>query len=120
MRELAKNENVVSSHNIVQYFDELGRNTYYFNRKTGKWVEKRWIRLSDGRDKEIHVWTSDGYWRKHEYDIFRSRLVREFDSHANRRNLLDLRRAWNPHDNEISEEIELGKLKQDKPAEALF
>jgi len=104
MRAKKPNENVVDNRNITEFFDELGRNTYYFNKKTHSWVEKQWIRLSNGADKEIFVKTSGGYYRQHYYDIYKCLLVKEIDSHGNK-NLLAKRQQWNPKDNEISQEI---------------
>ena len=104
-RAKKSNETVLkNTRRTIEYKDELGRNTYYLNERTGVWYEKEWVRLADGRDKESHVWGSNGYWRKHFYDIHTGLLMEEIDSHGSK-NLLDKRRAWNQKDNEISQEI---------------
>ena len=87
-RAKKSNETVFkNTRNTIEYKDELGRNTYYMNLKEGKWYEKEWIRLADGRDKESHVWGSNGYWRKHFYDIHTGLLTHEIDSN-HQKNLL--------------------------------
>lgn len=87
----------------VEYFDSLGRNTYYCNRE-GKWVNKEWVRLPNGLDYETRVQTSGGYWRIHHYDIHTGKLLSELDSKGEK-NLIDKRRQWNINDTQISAEI---------------
>jgi len=101
MRALNKNETKKQRGSMVEYFDELGRNTYYWT--PSKWIDKKWLRLSNGEDREIEVISYSGYWRKHFYDIHACQLLKEIDSKGNK-NLLDKRRQWNPKDTEISQE----------------
>ena len=85
----------------VEYFDELGRNTYYFSNSTYNWYEKEWVRLPNGEDKETFVESSSGYYRRHWYDIHTGELLREIDSKGEI-NLIDKRRQWNPKDDQLS------------------
>ncbi len=112
MRNLKENETEKKRGPILEYFDELGRNTYYYNYKTKVWYEKSWIRLSNGLDVEVEVEGSNGYWRKHYYDIHTNELIKEIDINGNK-NLLQKRRLWNPKDNTISKEL-LRTIEQSK------
>jgi hypothetical protein len=100
----------------IQYFDELGRNTYYSNPRTG-WWEKEWVRLPNGEDRETFVQGSTGYFRRHWYDIHTGELLREIDSNGEI-NLIQKRREWNPRDEQLSLEYrKKGKWQSGKSTE---
>ena len=84
-------------------------NTYY--ETNYKRYEKEWAMLPDGRYVETHV-HGMGYERWHFYDLHKNVLLYEYDNRGNK-NLLHHRRAWNPEDNELSQEL-LGKFKPPK------
>ena len=103
MREPKPNETVKKRRSCIEYFDELGRNTYYYNKNTYKWYEKSWTRLSNGLDVETYV-EGQSYWRKHFYDIHRCVLISEIDSEG-KKDLRFYRQLWNPKDIALSEEL---------------
>jgi hypothetical protein len=86
---------------IIEYHDELGRNTYYFNPNQMKAYSKEWVRLPNGEDRQTFVEGSNGYWRRHWYDIHTGELLRELDSHGEI-NLVNKRMADNAHDTQHS------------------
>ena len=105
MRAKKDNERIVVKRGgFIEYWDELDRNTYYYNPQTGHYYEKEWIRLANGEDRESHVYSSsNGYWRKHWYDIHTGRLLRELDSNGEI-NLISKRHKFNQNDEALSEE----------------
>ena len=111
MRALKANETLKENKRkqTVMYFDELGRNTYWFSKSYLKWYHKEWVRLPNGEDRETFVEASTGYFRRHWYDIHTGELLREIDSKGEI-NLLHYRQQWNPKDTQLSKEYrERGK-----------
>jgi hypothetical protein len=104
MRQKKSNETArMSRGSVIEYFDEQGRNTYYYNKFIGIAYEKEWITLPNGEDREAYV-EGKGYWRRHWYDAETGELLRELDSQG-QRHLLDKRQIFNPNDKAISKEI---------------
>lgn len=104
MRPLKANETMKRRRGgTIEYFDELGRNVFYYNPHKGVWYDKSWVRLPNGEDRETYVESNNGYWRRHWYDIHTGRLLKEIDSNGET-NLIDKRRNWNPKEEELSEE----------------
>lgn len=104
MRNLRENEILKKRRGgTFEYFDELGRNTFYANPNKGSWYSKEWVRLPNGEDRETFVEASTGYWRRHWYDIHTGELIRELDSRGEI-NLINKRQQWNPKDTQLSQE----------------
>ncbi len=89
---------------IEDWMDEFGNCIFYISRQ-GTWTLYRWIQLSNGIWKTSRVDLQYGYWREHNYDIEKCRLMSEIDKMGNK-NLLDKRMTFNSSDTEISEEIQ--------------
>jgi len=99
-------------YNRIEYYDQLGRNTYYCNSRNDTWYEKSWIRLSNGEDRETYIESNNGYWRKHWYDIHTGELLREIDV-TGEINLVDKRFEWTKgKDSELSKEYKEKNLKK--------
>ena len=103
-RPMIQGETSKTNRFTIQYFDSLGRNTYYYNKQTEVWYEKRWVRLPDNTDREVYVESSNGYWRKHIYDNITNQLISEIDI-CGVKDLLHKRQSWNKQDTEKSLEI---------------
>jgi hypothetical protein len=104
MREPRPNETVKRRRGgVIEYYDELGRNTYWNHPMYHKWYDKKWVRLPNGEDRETLIESSTGYWRRHDYDIHTGELLREIDSNGET-NLVNKRHASNPKDTQLSKE----------------
>ena len=86
------------------WHDKNGNCIFYISAK-GNWTLYQWIQLSNGFWKTSRVDLQYGYWREHHYDIEKCRLMSEIDRHG-KNNLLDKRMIFDPHDTEISEEVQ--------------
>lgn len=115
-----QNERVVNRKYSIEYFDDLNRNTFYYNTGYKTWVDKLWLRLPNGKDREIYVVNHKGYWRKHSYDVFTGELLSEVDMHGNT-NLIEKRKEWDPKDHTLSKEtVDLRTRPKGPKAEELF
>ena len=112
MRALKPNETLKKRRGgIIEYYDDLNRNTFYNNPHQFKWYNKEWLRLSNGQDVETYVSSNTGYWRKHEYDCFTGVLLKEWDSNNNT-DLLHKRKQWNPNDTQRSQEFKTRSIQE--------
>lgn len=102
MRKPKENETVKKRRGgTFEYYDDLGRNTFYANPHKSVWYSKEWVRLPNGEDRETYVESNNGYWRRHTYDIHTGILIKEWDSKGEI-NLISKRQQWNPKDTQLS------------------